>query len=61
MTRRSLVAHALLWTAAIVAAVLMRVDAFFTTILLPSLATAAFLSIEKRPGHGCLVCSKFMR
>ena len=36
------------------AAAILRADPFYTTILLPALATAAFLQIEQGPRRGCL-------
>lgn len=43
MNRRYVIANALLWGAAIVAAALSGASMFYTTILLPSLAVSALL------------------
>ena len=49
MMRKNRLARAVLWAATMVCAVLLHADALFKTILLPLLATAAFLLVEEDP------------
>jgi len=55
LKRKHLKVHGALWAAALVSAACMHADPFFTTILLPLLATAAFLlgAEDSRRRHAC--------
>ena len=43
------IAQGVLWAAAVIAAAILHADPFFTTILLPALATTALLQNGERP------------
>jgi hypothetical protein len=43
----AIIGHIALWISAIAAGLVMRVDSFMTTIILPSLAAASLMTIEK--------------
>jgi hypothetical protein len=43
----AIIGHIALWISAIAAGLVMRVDSFMTTIILPSLAAASLMMIEK--------------
>jgi len=43
----AMIGHIALWISAIAAGLVMRVDSFMTTIILPSLAAASLMTIEK--------------
>lgn len=43
----ALIGHIVLWISAIAAGLVMEVDSFMTTIILPSLAAASLMTIEK--------------
>jgi hypothetical protein len=52
MTRKQQITYSLLWAATILAAAIGSADPFFTTILLPVLASSGFLIFE-RPHRCC--------
>jgi hypothetical protein len=43
----AMIGHIVLWISAIAAGLVMRVDSFMTTIILPSLAAVSLMTIEK--------------
>ena len=49
MNRKHFVANAILWASAIVASAIVGAPAYFTTILLPALATTALLTTWPKP------------
>lgn len=53
MNRKHIIANAVLWAAAIIAAAVVGAPTVLTIVLLPALASASLLMTRSKPAEGC--------